>query len=137
MKKDELKDIQKSILKDFDNDFTLCLTTEERAYCYLETRTIYINLNDFIFPTNRSIFDLLHEIGHIKTNTSKMRRFEEEYSATKWAIVQAKKYNITLSLSDRKDFDDYILGLVDSCRKRNGKNIPDNSELLLDWQEVV
>ena len=129
----KLKCIQTKILKDFENDFTLCLTTEDRAYCYLDSKKIYINLNDFIYPTYRSLFDLLHEIGHIKTNTNRMRRFEEEYFATEWAIVQAKKYNIILSSYDKQDFDDYIISLANSCRKRHGKNVPNNCELLLNW----
>ena len=133
METNSLRKIQTKILNDFQNDFTLCFTSEERAYCYLQTKRIYINLNDFLNPTYRSLFDLLHEIGHIKTNTNKMRRFEEEYYATVWAISKYKKYNIKLSSSDKRDFDKYIIKLAETCRKRKGKNIPNNNDLVLNW----
>ena len=34
----------------------------------------------------KSTFELFHEIGHIETHTSKMRRCESEYAATVWAV---------------------------------------------------
>jgi hypothetical protein len=42
----------------------------------------------------RSTFTLLHEIGHIETTTSSMRRCESEYFATVWAIQRCREYNI-------------------------------------------
>lgn len=42
----------------------------------------------------RSTFSLLHEIGHIETTTSSMRRCESEYYATVWAIERCREYNI-------------------------------------------
>lgn len=42
----------------------------------------------------RSTFSLLHEIGHIETTTSSMRRCESEYFATVWAIQRCREYNI-------------------------------------------
>lgn len=41
-----------------------------------------------------STFTLLHEVGHIMTTTSKMRRCEEEYFATIWALERCKEYGI-------------------------------------------
>ena len=34
----------------------------------------------------KSTFTLLHEIGHCENNNSKMRRCEQEYFATQWAL---------------------------------------------------
>ncbi|MBQ8331163.1 MAG: hypothetical protein IJX94_01520 [Clostridia bacterium] len=42
----------------------------------------------------QSTFTLFHEIGHIEANMSWMRRAEQEYSATAWAIEECKKYGI-------------------------------------------
>lgn len=49
-------------------------------------------------PSNSidSTFTLLHEIGHIETTKSRMRRCEEEYYATQWAIDRAKEYGLTI-----------------------------------------
>lgn len=49
-------------------------------------------------PANslKCTFDLLHEIGHIETTKSKMRRCEEEYFATVWAIERCKEYGIEI-----------------------------------------
>lgn len=44
----------------------------------------------------RSTFNLLHEIGHIETTTSSMRRCESEYFATVWAIVRCREYGISV-----------------------------------------
>ena len=45
-------------------------------------------------PSNSivSLFELAHEIGHIMTKTSKMRRCESEFYATVWAIQELNKY---------------------------------------------
>lgn len=132
---DKYQKIQRNILNDFCSDFILSFTDEERAYCVLEDKTIYLNRNDFLYPSYRSLFDFLHEIGHIKTNVKSMRRFEEEYYATEWAIAQCSKYNVKLSCYDKNDFDNYIMGLLHSCKNRKGKNIPDT--LTLNWEEVL
>lgn len=42
----------------------------------------------------RSTFTLLHEIGHIETTTSSMRRCESEYYATVWAIERCREYGL-------------------------------------------
>ena len=42
----------------------------------------------------QSTFTLLHEVGHIETTKSGMRRAEEEYYATVWALERCKEYGI-------------------------------------------
>jgi len=55
-----------------------------------------------------STFELLHEVGHIMTTKSTMRRCESEYYATQWAIDRAKEYGITIPDSIIKLYQDYI-----------------------------
>lgn len=55
-----------------------------------------------------STFDLFHEIGHIETTKGWMRRCEEEYYATVWAIEKAHEYGLTIPEHIIKEYQDYI-----------------------------
>ena len=46
----------------------------------------------------QSTFELLHEVGHIVSNKSTMRRCEQEYYATVWAVERAKEYGLTIPI---------------------------------------
>lgn len=82
-----------------------------------------------------STFTLLHEIGHIENNNSRMRRCEEEYYATVWAIEIMKQYGIVDKISDKtkKLYQDYIYMELDRGVRRGGKCYPTKQELTLDW----
>lgn len=82
-----------------------------------------------------STFELLHEIGHIENNNSKMRRCEEEYHATAWAINIMKQYGIADKISDKikKSYQDYILCERDRGVHRGGANYPTKIDLMLKW----
>lgn len=56
----------------------------------------------------QSTFDLFHEIGHIETTKSTMRRCESEYYATVWAIQKFKEYGLEVPQKTRKLYQDYI-----------------------------
>lgn len=68
----------------------------------------------------QSTFDLFHEIGHIENNHGKMRRAEEEYYATVWAIVKCKEYGLTIPPKIIKVYQDYIDMEVDRGKRRGG-----------------
>jgi hypothetical protein len=68
----------------------------------------------------KSTFTLLHEIGHIMTTTSKMRRAEEEYYATTWAIDRCKEYGLEIPDSVIEDYQIYILREIDRGKRRGG-----------------
>lgn len=72
-----------------------------------------------------STFILFHEAGHIMTNTSKMRRAEEEYHATIWAIERCKEYNIEVKQSTIFDYQRYILSEIYRGLRRGGKEYAD------------
>ena len=61
-------------------------------------------------PSNtiQSTFTLFHEIGHIETTTSKMRRAEEEYYAKVWAIERCKEYGFEIPKKVIKEYQEYI-----------------------------
>ena len=78
----------------------------------------------------QSTFTLLHEIGHIETTTSKMRRCESEYYATVWAIETAKKYGLVIPAKTIAFYQDYINRTHDRGIRRGG-NLPDISKFQL------
>ena len=56
----------------------------------------------------RATFDLFHEIGHIETKKSTMRRAESEYYATVWAIERFKEYHLDIPRKIIEIYQDYI-----------------------------
>ena len=70
-------------------------------------------------------FDLFHEIGHIETTTSKMRRAEEEYYATLWAFERLREYRLKIPESIWKKYQDYIYRERDRGVRRGGTRYMD------------
>lgn len=68
----------------------------------------------------QSTFTLLHEIGHIITTKSGMRRAEEEYHATVWAIEECKKYGIEIPQKTINTYQRYIDMEKDRGLRRGG-----------------
>ena len=82
-----------------------------------------------------STFTLLHEIGHVENNNSKMRRCEAEYHATAWAIGIMKQYGISdkISAKTKRCFQSYILNERMRGVRRGGANYPTEEQLTLEW----
>lgn len=72
-------------------------------------------------------FELLHEIGHIETTKSWMRRAESEYYATCWAIDRCDEYGISVPAKLLKEYQDYIDMEIDRGKRRGGKGYGDLS----------
>lgn len=79
----------------------------------------------------RSTFTLFHEIGHIVNNNSKMRRCEQEYYATVWAIEELRKYNLEASSDLIERYQRYIYRELDRGLRRGGSGYPTKEELNL------
>ncbi len=56
----------------------------------------------------QSTFTLFHEIGHIETTKSSMRRAEAEWNATIWAISKCKEYCLDVPKTIIKAYQNYI-----------------------------
>lgn len=82
-----------------------------------------------------STLDLFHEIGHVETSTSKMRRCESEYAATVWAIERMKEYGIAGKISDKQKarYQNYIYDELDRGLRRHGQDLPTKEALTLEW----
>lgn len=76
-----------------------------------------------------ALFELAHEIGHIMTKTSDMRRCESEFYATVWAIKELAKYDLQVSETELQKWQNYIYRELDRGLRRQGKNYPPREEL--------
>lgn len=83
-------------------------------------------------PKNSALatFELLHEIGHVETKTSRMRRCESEYAATQWALERCKEYGVKVPEKVLKRYQDYIWRELDRGIRRKGTFLPNMKELL-------
>lgn len=70
-------------------------------------------------------FELLHEIGHIENNASWMRRAEQEYYATVWAIERCSEYGVIIPMKTTEDYQRYINREKDRGIRRGGKEYGD------------
>lgn len=84
-------------------------------------------------PVNsaKATFELLHEIGHIETTTSKMRRCEEEYHATAWALERCREYGVTVPKNLIDLYQAYIDRELDRGIRRGGVGYPSPESLRL------
>ena len=70
----------------------------------------------------RATFALLHEIGHVETTKAWMRRAEEEYYATRWALDRAKEYGMEIPERIIKEYQDYIDNEIARGKRRGGSD---------------
>ena len=79
----------------------------------------------------RSTFTLLHEIGHCENNNSKMRRCEQEYYATQWALDKCRELGINVPDNIIKKYQSYIDMELARGLRRGGSNYPTKEEMTL------
>lgn len=82
-----------------------------------------------------STLHLFHEIGHIETTTSGMRRCEEEYHATVWAIERLREYGLIGNVTEKAKrlYQEYIYMELARGIRRGGKHYPTRQALTLCW----
>ena len=115
------KKLQEEIIKRYNVDMcdgTKCANDWSRTHAHVKARRVckWKSVNSV-----QSTFTLLHEIGHLETTTSKMKRCEEEYYATKWALDRCKEYGIKVPEKIIQDYQDYIDMEHDRGARRGGK----------------
>ena len=115
------KKLQEEIIKRYNVDMcdgTRCVNDWSRTHAHVKERRVckWKAANSV-----QSTFTLLHEIGHLETTTSKMKRCEEEYYATKWALDRCKEYGIVVPEKIIQDYQDYIDMEHDRGTRRGGK----------------
>ena len=100
-------------------------------YSYILSREVVVPPEAFRDPDRWDVFALLHEIGHVKTNTVKQKRYYQEYLATKWAMEEAEKRGITVPKAFLETYQLYIWRWRETSIKLRGKNILDQEEVRL------
>lgn len=114
-------EIQNEVVKKYRIDLcdgTKCKSDWTRTHAHVKQRRVckWKQANSV-----QSTFTLLHEIGHIMTTKSGMRRAESEYYATVWAMEECKKYGIEVPSKTIKKYQDYIDREVDRGKRRGGQ----------------
>ena len=117
-------DIQNEVIKDYRIDLcdgSKCKRDWRRTHAHPKQRRVckWVQKNSF-----QSTFTLFHEIGHIEEYKSYMRRAEDEYYATTFAIQLCRKYNLEIPQKTLDDYQDYIDMEVERGKRRGGKNYP-------------
>ena len=102
-------------------------------YTIIESKTIELPEYIKTHPTEWSLFAFLHEIGHIMTNSTKMKRCVQEYLATQWAINEAKRIGFIIPDSFLKTYQNYILKWRTTGIKCGANNVPSCEELTLKY----
>lgn len=111
------KEIQAEVIAKYRitiNEHSECRT---RTHAHIKTRMLckWSPKNSFL-----STFTLLHEVGHIETHKSWMRRAESEYYATEWAIDRCKEYGLQVDEHTLHVYQRYILLEVARGIRRGG-----------------
>ena len=129
--------IQNEVIKRFRIDLcdgTKCKDDWSRTHAHIKQRRVckWIQKNSL-----QSTFTLLHEIGHIENNQSwilgrVMRRGEEEYYATMWALDIAKEYSLIIPKNLIKEYVEYVQDEIDRGRRRGGTSYRINPNTLYE-----
>ena len=114
-------EIQNEVIKKYRIDLcdgTKCKDGDwGRTHAHIKQRRVckWIQANSI-----QSTFELFHEIGHIETTKSEMRRAEEEYYATVWAIERCKEYNLEVPEKIVEEYQDYVDMEIARGKRRGG-----------------
>ena len=122
------KEIQDEVVEKYRINLCPCSKCRGRMHAHVRGRKVckWIQRN-----SANATFDLFHEIGHIETTTSSMRRCESEYAATRWALDKCREYGIEVPEKQLKRYQEYILRERDRGIRRGGRGLPSEKELTL------
>lgn len=123
-----LKQVQQEIIEEYNmiiDEHSKCRSrmhvhTRERRICKWHPKSSVL-----------ATFELLHEIGHCENNNSKMRRCEQEYYATQWALDKCKELGIDVSDKNVEDYQKYIYRELDRGLRRGGLGYPSREKMKL------
>lgn len=98
-------EIQNEVIAKYNIDICENSTCRQRTHAHVKERRIckWRRANSI-----QSLFTLFHEIGHIECHKSVMRRAEDEFYATEWALAQCKNYGVKVPQSIVNAYQRYI-----------------------------
>lgn len=117
-------DIQNEVIEQYKIDIcdgSKCKNDWHRTHAHVKQRRVckWKQVNSFV-----STFTLFHEIGHIETTKTSMRRAESEYYATAFAIQLCRKHGLSIPDKTLKLYQDYIDREIERGKRRGGKDYP-------------
>ena len=128
-------DIQNEVIRQYNIDIcdgSKCDNDWRRTHAHVKQRRVckWKQASSIL-----STFTLFHEIGHIETTTSKMRRCEEEYYATVWAVEKLREYGLANKITDpiKTLYQEYIWRELDRGVRRGGSGYPTKEQLTIAW----
>lgn len=124
------KTLQDSIIREYR------MTIETNSKCYGRTH-VHVKKRTICkwkqASSLCSTFTLLHEIGHCENNNSSMRRCEQEFYATQWALDKCKEIGLNVTDDIIKKYQRYINDERQRGINRHCYDLPSIEELTLVW----
>lgn len=114
------KEIQDQVIEEYRIDIcdgTKCKNDWSRTHAHVKIRRVCKWKQS---SSIQSTFILFHEIGHIETTKSTMRRAESEYYATVWALEKAKEYGLEVPEKTINNYQRYINREIERGKRRGG-----------------
>ncbi len=106
---------------------------DNRGYSYVMRREIVLPKESFTNPSEWQILELLHEVGHVKTNTRRMKLYEKEFQAIQWSANEAKKLGFPIKQLWRDAYQQYIWDKRQMSINRRSKKVPEKEDLIIQW----
>lgn len=126
--KKNLKEIQQDIIKEYR------VTIDENSKCWSRTH-VHVKQRRICKWHQKSsvasIFTLLHEIGHCENNNHFMRRCEQEFYATQWALDKCRELQIDVPDSIIQKYQKYVYMELERGLRRHGSGYPSREEMKL------
>lgn len=113
------------VIAKYKHKYNFLSTKETTAFCYIGSNEIYVPEMYRDYPSLVHVFDILHEVGHLETNTLDMETYQMEYLATVWALNAARKERIYVAPMTIANYQRYICGWRDKSPNKN--KIPDSA----------
>ena len=135
-KKDYLKFLYNYVYIKYADDMRIVFKddlAEDDFGSYIKERIVEIPKCTRRDPNEWSLFAFLHEVGHIMTNNLKMKRCEQEYLATQWAIEESKEIGFKVPKEYINAYQDYIWTWRERGIKCGAKKIPSREQLTLTF----
>lgn len=124
----KIVDLENQIIKQYKMKIETNSKCYSRTHVHVKQRTIckWKQSNSIV-----SLFTLLHEIGHCENNNSKMRRCEEEFYATQWALDKCKELKIDVPDKIVEKYQRYVYRELERGLRRKGYGYPSKEEMTL------
>lgn len=131
MTKKELVNLHNYVWLKYHNKMEIVFENENDRdfYALIVSRKVILPKSIKKEQTEWSLFAFLHEIGHILTNRSTMKRYEMEYLATQWALDEAKRIGFQVPREYISTYQRYI----NSYAKKIKRNPPKFENLMLKY----